>query len=150
MVGMNATRAGQCRRPRPLGLIAALIALLSLALIGCSSSSAGGGTRTGSGGDGTVISLKSLMFTPDKLTIKAGTKVTWRNDEPITHTVTSGPVTGIDKTTGLRAGQHPDGRFNKRLASKGATFSYTFTKPGTYSYYCDIHFGMNAEIVVTG
>ncbi len=97
-----------------------------------------------------MISLTSLMFRPDNQTIKAGTKVTWRNDEPITHTVTSGAVTGVDKTTGLRSGQKPDGLFDKKLAGEGDTFSCTFAKPGTYSYYCDIHFGMNAKIVVTG
>ena len=31
---------------------------------------------------------------------------------------------------------------------KGKTFSFTFTKPGTYTYYCDIHQGMNATIKV--
>ena len=144
---MNSIRPGHRRSPRPFGLLVALAALLALALTGCSSSA--GGSKAGSA-DGTVISLKSLMFMPDPLTIKAGTKVTWRNDEPITHTVTSGAVTGVDKTTGLRTGQKPDGLFDKKLAGKGATFSYTFTKPGTYSYYCDIHFGMNAKIVVTG
>jgi plastocyanin len=89
------------------------------------------------------------MFMPEVLTIKVGTKVTWRNDEPITHTVTSGRVTGLDKTSGLRTGQKPDGVFNARLKGKGDTFSHTFTEPGTYSYYCDIHFGMNAKVVVT-
>jgi plastocyanin len=89
------------------------------------------------------------MFMPETLTVKVGTKVTWRNDEPIGHTVTSGQVTGVDKTTGLRSGQKPDGLFNKALKGNGDSFSYTFTKAGTYPYYCNIHFGMSAKIVVT-
>ena len=93
--------------------------------------------------------LKSLMFMPTALHIRAGTTVTWRNAEPITHTVTSGRVSGVDSSTGLRSAQHPDGRFNATLKGSGDTFSYTFRTPGTYSYYCNIHFGMNAEVVVT-
>jgi plastocyanin len=86
---------------------------------------------------------------PGDLHIKAGTTVTWRSDEPITHTVTSGAVLGVDKSTGLRTGQHADGRFDETLSGTGKTFSYTFDRPGTYTYYCSIHFGMNAKIIVT-
>jgi plastocyanin len=83
------------------------------------------------------------------VSVKAGSTVTWRNDEPITHTVTSGTFTGVDATTGLRSGQRPDGLFNARLEGQGDTFRYTFATPGTYRYYCDIHYGMNATVVVT-
>jgi plastocyanin len=97
---------------------------------------------------GPVINLSSLMFNPSTTTVQVGTTVTWRNDEPITHTVTSGRYEGVDRTTGLRSEQYPDGKFNTKLGGKGKTFSFTFTKPGSYTYYCDIHQGMNATIVV--
>jgi plastocyanin len=97
---------------------------------------------------GPVINLNSLMFNPSTTTVPVGTTITWRNDEPITHTVTSGRYEGVDKTTGLRSSQDPDGTFNSKLEGKGKTFSFTFTKPGSYTYYCDIHQGMNATIVV--
>jgi plastocyanin len=97
---------------------------------------------------GPVINLSSLMFNPSTTTVKVGETVTWRNDEPITHTVTSGRYIGIDETTGLRSSQKADGMFNAKLDGKGKTFSFTFTKPGTYTYYCDIHQGMNATITV--
>ncbi|MDT4917182.1 MAG: hypothetical protein QOH89_1882 [Pseudonocardiales bacterium] len=134
------------RHLRKLALAGCALTLAVVALTACSSSTSGGGP---SDTNGTVISLKSLMFNPGDITVKAGTEVTWRNDEPITHTVTSGEVTGLDKTTGLRTGQKPDGLFDEKLSGNGDTFSYTFTKAGTYSYYCDIHFGMNAKIIVT-
>lgn len=130
----------------------AVVGASALLTAGCSSSSSGSrdsGGGTNSGASGTTVTLKSLMFMPPVLRVKAGTTVVWRNDEPITHTVTSGKVLGVDKTTGLRSNQHADGRFNHVLKGKGDTFSYTFTTPGTYSYYCDIHQGMNAEIVVS-
>ena len=128
-----------------------LLAVVALGVSGallaaCSS----GGTHTGnSAPSGPVVTLKSLMFMPAVLKVKAGTTVTWRNDEPITHTVTSGEATGVDKSTGLRSGQHANGLFDATLNGSGDTFSYTFDKPGTYSYYCNIHQGMNAEVVVT-
>ena len=97
---------------------------------------------------GPVVNLSPLMFHPAMTTAKVGTTVTWRNDEPITHTVTSGRFEGVDETTGLRSSQDPDGTFEAKLDGKGKTFSFTFTKPGTYTYYCDIHQGMNATITV--
>jgi plastocyanin len=105
-------------------------------------------TSASSAAAGPVINLSSLMFYPSTTTVQVGTTVTWRNDEPITHTVTSGRYEGVDETTGLRSEQYPNGTFNAKLSGKGKTFSFTFTKPGSYTYYCDIHQGMNATIVV--
>ena len=135
-----------------LGAAALLIAAGGLA--GCSASAESAPTvpsntaSVPSAPAGPVINLSSLMFNPSTSTVKVGETVTWRNDEPITHTVTSGRFMGIDKTTGLRSSQKADGMFNAKLDGKGKTFSFTFTKPGTYTYYCDIHQGMNATITV--
>jgi plastocyanin len=120
-------------------------------LAGCSAnaeSSTTTPTATTSASAGPVINLSSLIFNPSTTTVKVGTTVTWHNDEPITHTVTSGRFEGVDKNTGLRSSQNPDGTFNAKLAGKGKTFSFTFTQPGIYTYYCDIHQGMNATIRV--
>ena len=138
-------------KPSARKLVAALCALIitAVALAACSSSKPSATRSAAATGGATVISLKSLMFMPHDLSVKVGTKVTWRNDEPITHTVTSGTVTGVDASTGLRTGQKPDGLFNATLQGNGDTFSYTFTKAGTYGYYCNIHFGMSAKIIVT-
>ena len=89
---------------------------------------------------------KLLSFEPQKLTVPAGTTVTWRVSDAIDHTVTTGTFTvGGD---GLRSAQQPDGTIDLPL-TKARTVSYTFTKPGTYSYYCSIHKGMNGEVDVT-
>jgi len=119
--------------------------LVVLAATGCS----GSGDKTPATDSATTVHLKLLQFTPSELQVKAGTTVTWRSDEGITHTVTSGAVEGVDPTSGLRSAQKPDGRFDHRLGKSGATFSYRFTEPGTYSYFCSIHQGMNASVVVT-
>jgi plastocyanin len=149
IAGVDITRTQTVRRRLLIGAGSLLITVGSLA--GCSTnaeSAATAPTSTTSAPAGPVINLSSLMFNPPTTTVKVGTTVTWRNDEPITHTVTSGRFQGVDKTTGLRSSQGPDGTFSARLPGKGKTFSFTFTKPGNYTYYCDIHQGMNATITV--
>jgi plastocyanin len=128
--------------------IRVLLAVGVLAADGCSGSEDKAAGEPGTSA-GPTVSLKLLAFQPGTLTVKAGTSVTWRNDEPITHTVTSGAVTGVDPSTGLRSGEEPDGTFDEKLASKGATSTYRFSQPGTYSYFCSIHKGMNATVEVT-
>lgn len=127
-----------------------IAAILTVGLAGCGSSSSvkpsAAATKTPTG---PTIKLKLLAFGPDTLSVKVGTKVTWIDDEPITHTVTSGTYSGVSGSSGLRASEKPNGLFNARLAKQGDSTSYTFTKAGVYPYYCDIHKGMNAKIVVT-
>jgi plastocyanin len=149
IASVNIARNQPVRRKLVIGVASLLITAGALA--GCSAnaeSSMTAPTATTSAPAGPVINLSSLMFNPSTTTMKVGTTVTWRNDEPITHTVTSGRFEGVDKSTGLRSSQNPDGTFNAKLAGKGKTFSFTFTQPGTYTYYCDIHQGMNATITV--
>jgi plastocyanin len=146
---VDITRNQPLRRRLVPGAASLLIAAGALA--GCSAEAApspAAPSSTASAPAGPVINLSSLMFDPSTTTVPVGTTITWRNDEPITHTVTSGRYEGVDKTTGLRSSQDPDGTFDAKLEGKGKTFSFTFTKPGSYTYYCDIHQGMNATIVV--
>ncbi len=74
-------------------------------------------------------------YTPDKITVVIGVNntVTWTNNDPIHHTVTS--VSG-------------NGSLNSGDMAQGATYSYTFTKPGTYNYYCVYHVWMTGTVVV--
>src|SRR5713101_6903128 len=80
---------------------------------------------------GNSVSIKNFAFSPVSLTVKVGTKVSWTNNDTVTHTVTA------DK-----------GAFNSGPLTPGSTFSFTFTKAGTYSYHCNIHPSMMATIVV--
>ncbi|MCX5339549.1 cupredoxin domain-containing protein [Streptomyces atratus] len=82
-----------------------------------------------------AVTIKNFAFSPAKLKVKVGTKVTWTNTDPDTHTVTSKQGSGGPlKSAGL---------------ATNATYSYTFTKPGTYAYYCSIHPFMTATVEVT-
>lgn len=155
--------------------LAALLSALSLAavlvLAGCGgSASAGGGggggggaiaatptattapaatdtpaatpTSTSSGGGGGSATVKidgsfgNFKFDPGTMTVKVGTSVTWMNMTSAPHTATSdaGAPASFDSSA---------------INASGGTFSFTFTKPGTYNYHCDFHSYMHATIVVT-
>jgi plastocyanin len=92
-------------------------------------------TNTPSGSQAAVSVLGGyggFSFSPSVLTIKVGTTVTWTNNTSAPHTVTS-----------------DTGAFNGSLGRSGATFSFTFTRAGTFSYHCSIHPYMKATITVT-
>jgi plastocyanin len=94
-----------------------------------------------------AVHLELLSFTPEELKVAAGTTVQWVDDNPIAHTITSGAYeVGAD---GLRTSEAPDGTFDGTVAATGDAFSFTFSEPGTYPYYCSIHKGMNATVLVT-
>jgi plastocyanin len=83
---------------------------------------------------GNAVSILNFAFAPAALTVKAGTTVTWTNKDADSHTVTS---TGSG------------GPLNSAALATQATYSYTFTTPGTYSYLCTIHPFMTATVTVT-
>jgi plastocyanin len=95
------------------------------------------GSIAGENWPGARITVKLFQFQPARLEVKAGTTVTWVNEDDIGHTITSG------------APDNKDGRFDMRLAGKGATFSFTFAQRGTYAYFCNRHNSMMGEIHVS-
>ena len=90
-------------------------------------------------GAGDAVTAKLFTFSPTPLTVKAGTKVTWTNDDQILHTVTSGsPPPGS-----------ADGTFNGPMDGKGTSFAFTFERPGTYRYFCMRHNQMTGQVDVS-
>ncbi len=83
----------------------------------------------------TNVEMMGYAFQPATLTISTGDTVTWTNHDTAPHNVvvTDGPE-----------------KFTSPTLQKGQTYSYTFTKPGTYSYYCSIHPDMKASVTVSG
>jgi len=79
-----------------------------------------------------AISIDNFTFNPPKLTVKAGTMITWTNKDDIPH--------GIGSSNNAFAR-------SKALDTDDA-FSFTFTTPGTYQYFCYIHPHMVGTIVV--
>ncbi|MBV6699338.1 cupredoxin family copper-binding protein [Kitasatospora aureofaciens] len=82
-----------------------------------------------------AVTIKNFAFSPAALTVKTGTSVTWTNTDPDAHTVTSKQGSG--------------GPLQSAALATNATYSYTFTAPGTYPYYCSIHPFMTATVEVT-
>lgn len=77
------------------------------------------------------VKIDNFTFAPKTLTVKAGTTVTWRNEDDIPHTIASS----------TRA-------FKSRPLDTDDQFSFMFTEPGSYEYFCSLHAHMTGTIVV--
>jgi plastocyanin len=77
------------------------------------------------------VKIDNFSFSPAALTVKAGTQITWTNGDDIPHTVVSG-----------------DQAFKSKVLGSGEKFTFTASKPGTYSYSCSIHPNMTGKVVV--
>lgn len=93
-----------------------------------------------------AVSIADKTFTPADVVVAAGDTVTWTVTKSINepHTVTSGESGAAD------AGKLFDSGFDDidKLKADGKTFSFTFDKPGTYAYFCQIHAGMKGTVTV--
>ncbi len=116
--------------------------LASLALAGCTNAPPGDGGDDGSTGtfpageDHTQtheLDIVNFAFSEASLTIMQGDTVVWTNQDTAAHTVDSTDGTGTLDSGNL---------------AMGDTFEFTFDDAGTFTYRCDIHSSMTAEIVV--
>jgi plastocyanin len=78
-----------------------------------------------------TVSIANYQFVPKTLTVAAGTKVTWTNNDNTGHNVTFTD-------------------FHSKALAPEKKFSHVFATAGTFSYRCTIHPGMTGKIVVTG
>jgi amicyanin len=79
-----------------------------------------------------LVHIANFTFAQPTVTVKAGTAVTWVNDDDIPHTVVA-----VDKS------------FRSKVLDTGDRFSFTFAKPGTFAYFCSIHPHMTGKVIVT-
>ena len=79
----------------------------------------------------TEVKIDNFTFGPQQVTVKAGTTVVWTNGDDIPHTVTS-----------------KSGIFKSKALDTDDKFSFTFTTPGTFPYFCALHPHMTGSIVV--
>ncbi len=77
------------------------------------------------------VKIDNFVFGPQTLTVPVGATVTWTNKDDIPHTTVS-----------------TDGVFKSKVMDTDEKFSYTFTKAGTYSYFCSVHPKMVGKVVV--
>ena len=83
-----------------------------------------------------VVDVSQFKYSPAMLEITTGTTVTWTNTDQILHTVTTGTPDA------------PDGYIDGQMPASGTSFSFTFTEPGTYDYFCARHAFMTGTVVV--
>jgi plastocyanin len=74
------------------------------------------------------VSIADMQFSPETITVRAGTALTWTNDESVPHTATAG-----------------DESWDSDLLKEGESYTLTFDTPGTYCYYCVLHPGHNGN-----
>src|SRR5438552_17280649 len=102
-----------------------------------SSSNAGGSTVSVSIPKG-VGSTQGLNYVPASVTVAKDGKVTWTNNDPVPHTVTS--------TFNIPSGATG---FDSRTMNQNSTFTVTFTAAGTYQHTCTYHPWLPGAAVVT-
>ena len=78
-----------------------------------------------------AVNIDNFVFGPQTITVPVGATVTWTNKDDIPHTSVS-----------------TEGVFKSKVLDTDEKFSYTFTKAGTYPYYCAIHPKMTGKVVV--
>ncbi len=77
------------------------------------------------------VKIDNFSFGPAAITVPVGTTVTWTNRDDIPHTVVS-----------------DDKVFKSKVLDTDEKFSYTFSKAGTYPYFCSVHPKMTGKVVV--
>lgn len=82
-------------------------------------------------GSNVEITISGFKFDPATVTVAVGTTVTWTNQDSANHIVVA-----------------DDGSWKSGSLGKGATFSFSFDKAGTYTYICSIHPSMKGTIIV--
>jgi plastocyanin len=106
-------------------LLAAALLAVAVAAAGLAPSSAGA--------EETTVKIDNFEFVPAQLTVKAGATVTWTNADDIPHTVVATART-----------------FRSKALDTDDKFSFTFTTPGSYEYFCSLHPHMKAMVTVVG
>jgi plastocyanin len=81
---------------------------------------------------GTEVNIDNFAFTPNELTVKAGTTVVFGNHDDIPHSVVGS-----------------NGEFHSKALDTDDSFAFTFPKAGTYAYSCGLHPRMQGKIIVT-
>lgn len=77
------------------------------------------------------VELKDFAFNPPTLTVKAGTTVTFTNNDLTGHTVTA-----------------DDGSFESDILGQGDSTTIMFDTPGTFGYHCTPHPNMKLTVTV--
>src|SRR5215217_7085812 len=122
-------RGTEVRRRTPMRKTILRLAALSLVALVLFAPTAGAQGKT------MTVNIKNFAFNPPNVTVAPGTTVTWVNNDQTAHTATA---------------TDPAGAFDSGTLQPGQSYSFTFDKPGTYAYHCNIHPDMTATVTVSG
>ena len=78
-----------------------------------------------------LVQIENFAFTPEHLTVPVGTVVTWQNADDIPHLVVLSDLS-----------------FRSQALDTGDRASFTFAKPGEFTYFCGLHPHMTGTITV--
>ncbi len=114
----------------------ALLVGAGLTFSACGGGGNGEGTQAGSEEEdtGTPVNISNFAFDPMEITVPAGTKVTWTNQDDAPH--------NIQDLSDLNTPLSKD-------LNKGDTFSITYPKAGDHPYICQLHDYMKGTVKVT-
>src|ERR1700693_3827032 len=76
-----------------------------------------------------TVSIDKFLFAPAALTVKSGATVTFENHDSTIHSIVGG-------------------FFRSKPLDTDDKFSFTFDKPGEYTYFCGLHPYMKGKVVV--
>jgi plastocyanin len=107
----------------------ALALSISLGVVAAAAISGPGAYAAASAGP--TVKIDNFVFGPEALTVTVGTTVTWINQDDIPHTVVAS-----------------DKSFKSKVLDSDERFSFTFTKPGEYGYFCSLHPHMVGKVIV--
>lgn len=82
------------------------------------------------------VDIKDFKYIPATVTVKSGGKVTWKNFDSAPHNSEN------------KQNPKPVEFTTKTPLKKGQSDTVTFSKPGTYRYYCVYHRFMEADVIV--
>jgi plastocyanin len=114
-------------KPRFRAAIAAALALAFGSAAGAALASASTVATAGA----PVVTIGNFTFGPMTVTVPVGGKVTWINGDDVPHTVMA-----------------QDRSFRSKPIDTDERFSFTFTRPGVYSYFCSLHPRMTGKVIV--
>jgi plastocyanin len=126
---------------KPIGALFGVLTLVVILAIAPSAFAQESGTAvniSAGAGSSPNCSQTKNCFDPDVINVATGTTVTWKNNDKVSHTVTSGNPS--DNQTGTV--------FDSSLIASGKDFSFTFNNPGTYNYFCQVHPWMTGQVIV--
>jgi len=111
-----------------IAFLIALLNLFALLLVGETART----VRAAGGQQAKVaVTIDNFSFTPNSITVAAGTTVVWTNKDDVPHNVTN-----------------PDKEFKSPTLDTDEQWEYTFKKAGAFEYYCTIHPKMTGRVVV--